>query len=89
MPQLTIYLDEATDQLLRKQLDSSGLSQSRYIDGLIVERARTQWPSELVSVLGTWADNDFPDIQDLRKTLGTDLHDRGDDGDGRGGLSYE
>ena len=73
MPQLTIYLEEATEKLLRKQLDSSGLSQSRYIDGLIVERARTQWPSELVSVLGTWADNDFPDIQDLRKTLGADL----------------
>ncbi len=73
MPQLTIYLDEATEQLLRKQLDSSGLSQSRYIAGLIVERARTQWSSQLVSVLGTWADVDFPDIEDLRKTVGTDL----------------
>ena len=73
MPQLTIYLDEATEQLLRKQLDSSGLSQSRYIAGLIVERDRTQWPSGLVSILGTWADSDFPDIEDLRKTLDADL----------------
>ena len=73
MPQLTIYLEEATEKLLRKQLDSSGLSQSRYIAGLIVERAQTQWPSQLVSVLGTWADVDFPDIKDLRKTVGTDL----------------
>ena len=73
MPQLTIYLDEATEQLLRRQLDSSGLSQSRYIEGLIVERARTLWSPELVSVLGTWANADFPDIQDLRKTLGADL----------------
>ncbi len=73
MSQLTIYLDETTEQLLRKELDSSGLSQSRFIAGLILERARTQWPPELVSVLGTWTDDDFPDIEDLRKTLGTDL----------------
>lgn len=39
------------------------------------ERARTQWSLELLSVLGKWTDADFPDIEDLRKSLCADRFD--------------
>lgn len=72
MSQITIYLDEKTDQLVRRHVKSSGESTSRWIAEAVRQRARTEWPAEVLAVFGSWGD-DVPEGAALRKGYGKDI----------------
>ena len=72
MSQITIYLDEGTDRLVRRQVKGSGESASRWIAEAVRQRARTEWPAEVLAVFGTWGD-DVPEGAALRKGYGKDI----------------
>lgn len=71
MSQVTIYLDEETDQKMRKAARQAGLSRSQWLARLIREKTRNEWPTEVREAAGSW--NDFPDADELRGSLGDDL----------------
>ena len=73
MARVTIYLDAATERLLRDETKAAGISPSRFVAKLIQERARSDWSPALMKALGTWKDADFPDVAELRKGLGKDV----------------
>ena len=73
MGQLTIDLDDETEKLLRDQLDASGESASKWVADAIRKHAQSEWPPDVVALLGSWRDSDFPDPEDLRKGYGTDV----------------
>lgn len=73
MSQITIYLDEETEKLLRSQVKASGESASKWIADAIKKRASKEWPADVIAILGTWKDGDFPDASELRKGHGKDV----------------
>lgn len=72
MSQITIYLDEDTAKLLKSQVEASGESASKWISEAIRKRARTEWPADVLALLGSWKDIDFPEAEQLRKGYGQD-----------------
>ncbi len=64
MGQVTFYLDEQTEKLMRQAAKSAGLSQSKWVAHTILEKAGNQWPAEIVSLAGAWAD--IPTAEELR-----------------------
>ena len=72
MSQLTIYLDDDTAKLLKSQVKSSGDSASKWIADAIRKRARTEWPPNVLALLGSWKDSDFPDAEQIRQGYGDD-----------------
>ena len=64
MGQVTIYLDDETEKLVQVAAESAGVSKSKWIAGLIQERAGNEWPAFVRNLAGTWGD--FPSLQDIR-----------------------
>ena len=71
MAQITIYLDEKTEKIMKEVTSSRQISQSKWIAGLIKEKLRNDWPVSLKELAGSW--KDFPTAEELRKNLGTDV----------------
>lgn len=71
MSQVTIYLDEQTDQKLRQAVKQSGLSKSQWITRLIKEKTATEWPEVVREMVGQW--QEVPEQEEIRKTEGQDL----------------
>jgi hypothetical protein len=71
MPQLTIYLDSETDQLVRRAARRSGEPASKWVADAIRRRAQSEWPADVLAILGRW-DADFPEASGLRKGYGKD-----------------
>lgn len=65
MAQLTLYLDESTERLVKASAEAAGLSQSRWVAEVIQRAAAPRWPESVRSVLGTWTD--FPEAESLRE----------------------
>jgi hypothetical protein len=65
MSQVTIYLDDDTEKRARSAADASGDSLSKWISGVIREKAATTWPQHILDLAGSWPD--FPLAEDLRK----------------------
>jgi hypothetical protein len=72
MGQITIYLDEATEKLVRRHVKSSGEPASRWIAEAVRRRASSEWPDDVLALFGSWKDDDFPDASELRKGYGKD-----------------
>jgi hypothetical protein len=72
MAQLTIYLDDATERILRRETKAAKLSASRFVARLIQDHARSTLSPKVLAALGTWGDDDYPDAAELRKSLGKD-----------------
>jgi len=72
MSQLTVYLDDDTARLLKSQVKASGESASKWISVAINRRARKDWPPNVLALLGSWKDDDFPDADQLRQGYGDD-----------------
>ena len=72
MPQLTIYLDSETDQLVREASRLSGEPASKWIADAIRKRVRHEWPADVLAILGTWP-ADHPEPGELRSGLGEDV----------------
>ena len=71
MAQVTIYLDKETDEKMRAYTKSKQISQSQWIAGLIREKLRTEWPSDVVALSGAW--KDFPSLEEIRQDMGQDV----------------
>ena len=70
MPQVTIYLDAATEEQARSAAEAKGIPLSRWISGVIRERTADSWPQEVLDLAGAWPD--FPSLEELRKHQGGD-----------------
>ena len=70
MPQMTIYLDEETDALVRAAVRASGLSKSKWIAETLRTRVRDEWPPSVVALAGAWPD--FPSAGQLRRRRAKD-----------------
>ena len=64
MAQITIYLDDETEALLKAAVKASGQSQSRWIAEAVERRARSEWPASVLALFGSWPD--FPRAEELR-----------------------
>lgn len=73
MGQVTIYLDNETENKLKKAAKSSQLSVSKWVAGVIEEKIQTEWPQDIVTLVGSWK-NDFPPIEEIRSDMGHDSH---------------
>ncbi|TVQ24494.1 MAG: CopG family transcriptional regulator [Spirochaetaceae bacterium] len=71
MGQVTIYLDDAHEQRLRKAAESAGVPVSRWLAALVEQHTRTEWPAEVREAVGSWPD--APDADTLRSSLGQDV----------------
>ena len=71
MPQVMIYLDEETDQLMRQSAERVGLPYSRWIAGLIQAAGRTAWPKGFFDLSGSIPD--APLAEEIRATDQPDL----------------
>ena len=72
MAQITIYLDEKTENKMKEVTSSQNISQSKWIACLIKEKLRNDWPVSLKELAGSW--KNFPTAEELRKILGTDVN---------------
>ena len=70
MSQITIYLDKDTERRARSAARAKRIPLSRWISGVIQERAADTWPQEVLDLAGAWPD--FPSLKDLRKYQGPD-----------------
>ena len=66
MPQLSLYVDDATMETLRTSARGEGVSMSRYASNLIRERAQNGgWPQGYwESIYGCLDDTDFGDLDE-------------------------
>jgi len=58
MPQITLYLDDATQALVEQAAQANGLSKSRWVAEIIRKYVVHEWPRDCLSLAGRFAD--FP-----------------------------
>ncbi len=71
MGQVTIYLDSEIEKKMRSVIESSNLSQSKWIASLIEEKIKNDWPESVIELAGAW--KDIPTAEELRQTQGKDI----------------
>ncbi|HSI60687.1 MAG TPA: CopG family transcriptional regulator [Ideonella sp.] len=71
MAQVTLYLDDEVDSLLRSSAQAAGVSNSRWVADLIRHHAHAQWPQAVLDLAGAFPD--FPTAEDLRAQAGSDV----------------
>ena len=72
MGQITIYLDDETEKLVRRHIKEKGQSASKWIAEAVRKRVASEWPADILALFGTWKNDDFPDAAELRTGYGTD-----------------
>jgi len=72
MGQITIYLDDETETLVKRHVKSSHESTSKWVAEAVRRRAANEWPADVLKLLGSWKEADFPDAAELRSGYGTD-----------------
>jgi hypothetical protein len=70
MGQVTVYLDEETENLMKMAAQSSGMSQSKWVASLIRAKAGTEWPPAVAALAGAWPD--MPTAEEIRATQPAD-----------------
>jgi hypothetical protein len=73
MGQVTLYLDPETESKMKAAAKSAGTSQSRWVADLIREKTATRWPESLAKLAGSWSDDDFPPLAEIRAEIGEDV----------------
>ncbi|MFO7761591.1 MAG: CopG family transcriptional regulator [Desulfobia sp.] len=76
MGQVTIYLDNETQEKMKKAAASSKLSVSKWVAGLIREKVSEEWPDEVISLAGSWKD-DFSTLAEIRRSDSADVPRKG------------
>jgi hypothetical protein len=71
MGQVTIYLDDETENRLKQAAKTRGVAVSRWISELVREKTATDWPEAVRELAGAWPD--FPDADTLRRAQGEDV----------------
>jgi len=72
MGQITIYLDDDTERLVKRHVKGSKESVSKWIAEAVRRRALAEWPADLLALFGSWKDDDFPDPAELRSNPAAD-----------------
>lgn len=65
MGQVTIYLDDEVEAKMTTAAKSTGLSKSKWIARLIMEKVANEWPQSVIEAAGSW--DDFPSPDELRQ----------------------
>ena len=73
MAQLTVYLDDRTEKVLKTHVESSGESASKWVAEAVRRRVNSEWPANILALFGSWKDEDFPDASELRDGYGKDV----------------
>ncbi len=68
MSQITLYLDDATQELVDHAAQANGVSKSRWVAEIIRKYAAHDWPQDCLALAGRFAD--FP----LREASLTEQH---------------
>jgi hypothetical protein len=71
MGQVTIYLDEETEEKARTAARAEGVSLSKWVAERIQRPARSDWPASVRSLAGAWAD--LPAAEKIRKSRAKDV----------------
>jgi hypothetical protein len=71
MGQVTIYLDEETEQRVRAAARADGVSVSRWVADRVRQGTRAEWPASVRALAGAW--RDFPSAETIRKGQGRDI----------------
>jgi hypothetical protein len=71
MGQITIYLDDQTEVLVKAAVRAAGVSQSKWVADVVRERVRNQWPDSIRSLAGAWSD--LPTAEQMRRRQSADL----------------
>jgi len=64
MAQITLYIDDATQQRLREAAAQRKVSQSQFVAELIRKATASEWPPEVLALAGSIPD--FPLAEELR-----------------------
>jgi len=64
MGQVTLYVDAETEQRMKTAAKAAGLSTSKWVTQLIVEKINNEWPEDVKNLAGAWPD--FPNAEQLR-----------------------
>jgi hypothetical protein len=64
MAQITLYIDDATQQRLREVAEARKVSQSQFVADLIRKATANEWPPEFYALAGSVPD--FPNAEELR-----------------------
>ena len=70
MGQVTIYLDDETEDMARAAAQSRGVSLSKWVAARVRQGALTEWPDYVRELAGAWGD--LPSVEQLRKRTGRD-----------------
>jgi hypothetical protein len=70
MPQVTIYLDEKVRDTAQRAAKLAGTSLSRWVASAVEEKARDQWPEDILAACGAF--KDFPLAEEIRSRMGVD-----------------
>jgi hypothetical protein len=71
MGQVTIYLDDETEDKARSAARSKGVSLSKWVAQRVRQGALSDWPDYVRELAGAWSD--LPSAAQLRKSRGRDL----------------
>jgi len=71
MGQVTIYLDDATEERVRAAARAAGVPLGRWVAGRIERSAGDEWPAHVRQLAGAWAD--LPSPLKLRKPRAKDV----------------
>jgi len=71
MGQVTIYLENEIENKLKAAAKTSNLSVSKWVANIIREKISTEWPQDVVKLVGSWKE-DFPSLEEIRSTQGVD-----------------
>jgi hypothetical protein len=71
MGQVTIYLDDETEQRARAAARAEGMPLSRWVAERIQRRARSEWPEAVRALAGAWPD--LPSAERIRKSKVSDI----------------
>lgn len=67
MAQITLYIDDSTQAMLREAAARRQLSQSQFVADLIRKATAAEWPSAVLDLAGSIPD--FPLAEELRAGL--------------------
>jgi len=70
MGQVTIYLDDETENKMIASAQVMNLSKSKWIANVIREKLVDDWPDTVRELPGSW--KDFPTLEELRAGTGAD-----------------
>ncbi len=73
MSQVTLYLDDETDALLRDRAQASGMSKSRWVAEVIRRHAQDTWPAEWRALGGAFPDFPLRDAAEATSPAGEDV----------------